>query len=65
MHEFQEIGRFVFKYYSIICFKIVRILYIVMIIFCFIASLGPGATIAVTLGIDFNDTTQSAGFNLW
>lgn len=29
-----------------------------------IASLGPGATIAVTLGIDFNDTTQSAGFNL-
>lgn len=29
-----------------------------------VASLGPGATIAVTVGIDFNDTTQPAGFNL-
>jgi len=29
-----------------------------------IASLGPGATIAVTVGIDFNDTTQPASFNL-
>jgi len=29
-----------------------------------VASLAPGATIAVTIGIDFNDTTQPAGFNL-
>lgn len=30
-----------------------------------VASLAPGATIAVTVGIDFNDTTQPASFNLW
>lgn len=36
-----------------------------MILFLCVASLGPGATIAVTVGIDFNDTTQPAGFNLW
>ena len=30
-----------------------------------VASLAPGATIAVTAGIDFNDTTQPASFNLW
>ncbi|XP_078374123.1 AP-3 complex subunit beta-2-like isoform X2 [Oculina patagonica] len=29
-----------------------------------VATLGPGATIAVTVGIDFNDTTQPASFNL-
>ncbi|PFX34388.1 AP-3 complex subunit beta-2 [Stylophora pistillata] len=29
-----------------------------------IASLAPGATIAVTVGIDFNDTTQPASFSL-
>lgn len=29
-----------------------------------ITSLAPGATIAVTVGIDFNDTTQPASFNL-
>lgn len=32
---------------------------------CHAASLAPGATIAVTVGIDFNDTTQPASFNLW
>ncbi|XP_015765741.1 PREDICTED: AP-3 complex subunit beta-1-like [Acropora digitifera] len=30
-----------------------------------VASLARGATISVTLGIDFNDTTQPANFNLW
>lgn len=29
------------------------------------ATLGRGATIAVTVGIDFKDTTQPASFNLW
>ena len=35
------------------------------VMFCILASLARGATISVTLGIDFNDTTQPANFNLW
>ena len=28
-------------------------------------SLAPSASVAITLGIDFNDTTQPANFDLW
>ena len=61
----MKLGNNFTRHYLITHTNRMNLIYIVKIIFCFIASLGPGATIAVTLGIDFKDTTQSAGFNLW